>query len=471
MPAMAAELAALQASFRPSAEIAALADRAHAALGEYGQPHHWESSEAPKFPADDRYPAKVWRRASAQIIEGGLPPFRTQGVVEGVSPLVLALVLTDIEMKDHERNKPDHERSTERKLVQQLDLTTRVWWEVDKYPWPLAARETLYCERWVSDSSGDRVAIVRTSIELPSEHPVGPGRVRAKQFVAHELERSANGTLHTITMEFNVGGNIPGRLVNAFLNGQTHTFRNLSRFFDSDEGKRRGAKFEALLAAVEGGGEQWGVYRRDSPSYLKSYIEADSYRADAPVVLAPTPPTMQSYLKAGSYLQSYLKDQVGSEPYTTPAQVATQPEPEHQRRSISAGTPPEPDQYQRSLLRDETQLLRGTQPRGWMRSRRRLGGVVLVLSLVVAYSRRVLQGRAHRRVLQAFADALALLGPGWLFLVTALGGGGLLVLDMIVAAVRPEKQDPGGTANINANCFRLFLLKMQKEWRIAPEKR
>ena len=47
-------------------------------------------------------------------------------VVVGVTPQVLAVMLTDIAMKDHERHKAPHERSTERELVRQLDSQTKV---------------------------------------------------------------------------------------------------------------------------------------------------------------------------------------------------------------------------------------------------------------------------------------------------------------------------------------------------------
>ena len=53
-------------------------------------------------------------------------PFKTQGVVMGVAPQVLAVMLTDVAMKDHERHKAPHERNTEREMVRQLDPQTKV---------------------------------------------------------------------------------------------------------------------------------------------------------------------------------------------------------------------------------------------------------------------------------------------------------------------------------------------------------
>ena len=68
----------------------------------------------------------MWRRADALVIDGGPAPFKTQGVVVGVAPQVLAVLLTDIAMKDHERHKKPHERNTERELVQEPDPQTKV---------------------------------------------------------------------------------------------------------------------------------------------------------------------------------------------------------------------------------------------------------------------------------------------------------------------------------------------------------
>eukprot|EP01047_Picozoa_sp_COSAG01_P084521 COSAG01_NODE_18177_length_1095_cov_1.183735_2_plen_163_part_01 len=120
---------------------------------------------------------------------------------------------------------------------------------MDKYPWPLAAREMLYVERWVSTNGGDRVVIARMSVELP-EKPAARGRVRARAFVVTELQRVDNGTMMTLCLEFNVGGNIPGRLVDGFLSGQSHTFRNLSRLAASEDGKRRIVEAEQQLHSL-----------------------------------------------------------------------------------------------------------------------------------------------------------------------------------------------------------------------------
>ena len=44
----------------------------------------------------------------------------------GVAPQILAVMLTDVAMKDHERHKAPHERNTEREMVRQLDPQTKV---------------------------------------------------------------------------------------------------------------------------------------------------------------------------------------------------------------------------------------------------------------------------------------------------------------------------------------------------------
>eukprot|EP01043_Picozoa_sp_COSAG02_P008246 COSAG02_NODE_260_length_26771_cov_3110.350817_17_plen_96_part_00 len=70
---------------------------------------------------------RVWRRRHGSlVIDGGPAPFKTRGVVVGVAPQVLAVMLTDVAMKDHERHKAPHERNTEREMVWQPDPQTKV---------------------------------------------------------------------------------------------------------------------------------------------------------------------------------------------------------------------------------------------------------------------------------------------------------------------------------------------------------
>ena len=60
--------------------IAAEADRAHAIAAELVAPEHWSEAEAPTFDSSDQFPARVWRRAKALVVDGGPAPFKTQGV-------------------------------------------------------------------------------------------------------------------------------------------------------------------------------------------------------------------------------------------------------------------------------------------------------------------------------------------------------------------------------------------------------
>lgn len=105
--------------------IAVEADRAHADAPTFIALEHWTEAKTPMFDGSDQHPARVWRRGKAVVVEGGPAPFKTQGVVVGVSPQVLAVMLTDIAMKDHERHKAPHERNTEREMVQQVDPQTK----------------------------------------------------------------------------------------------------------------------------------------------------------------------------------------------------------------------------------------------------------------------------------------------------------------------------------------------------------
>lgn len=116
----------IMAAVRGDSVIADEAERAHASSSAMLAPEHWTEVEAPTFDGSDLHPARVWRRDTAVMIDGGPAPFKTQGVVVGVAPQVLAVMMTDIAMKDHELHKAPHERSTERELVQQLDPQTKV---------------------------------------------------------------------------------------------------------------------------------------------------------------------------------------------------------------------------------------------------------------------------------------------------------------------------------------------------------
>jgi hypothetical protein len=130
------------------------------------------------------------------------------------------------------------------RIVQQLDWQTAVWYERDKYPWPLTMRESLFCKRWdvfhrpnrnnpTADSAahsratgegaeGVVVRIVDMALDLDSM-PLSNDFVRAKAYVVHEMHAEDGNTGNTVwsmSMEFNVGGSIPTKLIGAIL-GET----------------------------------------------------------------------------------------------------------------------------------------------------------------------------------------------------------------------------------------------------------
>jgi len=51
----------------------------------------------------------------------------------------------------------------------QVGWHTAVWFERQKYPWPLAQRENLFALHMEPSDGGDRLRIVQCSIELPSQ--------------------------------------------------------------------------------------------------------------------------------------------------------------------------------------------------------------------------------------------------------------------------------------------------------------
>jgi hypothetical protein len=386
--------------------IVEAADRAHAKAAAYTGEHWTEDADVPAFDGSALHPARVWRRSKAQLIEGGVAPFKTEGIVVGASPQVLAVALTDIAMKDHERHKPQHERSTERRMVRQLDFYTKVWFEVDPYPWPLAAREMLYVERWTATEGGARVVLARLSIDLP-EIPVGRGRVRAQSYVVQEMVRCAAGTTMSLCMEFNVGGNIPGRLVNAFLNGQTHTFRNLSGLFASEDGKRRAAEAEQQLRDAgqpDGGNSSGGASGGVSQPRYSSQPRYDSQ-------------------------QRYSQQRYSQQRYSQPA-----------TSTITSAAPPAAAAKRRPRLLQAVACL------------------VAVCGLALAYRRRQarllpptgqqqqqqqqqparLLSLAATHTQRALASVVSLLGPGWFFFVAAVGSGVWIVGDMVLVLLQTD---------------------------------
>ena len=117
---------------------------------------------------------------------------------------------------------------------------------IRRYPWPLAMRESLFCKRWEVEAAGAVVYIVDTALELPS-HPVESGLVRSKVYVVHEMRASGDDTAWAMNMEFNVGGNIPTKLIENFLHGQSRTFGKLSGYFAREDGIARKAEWESRL--------------------------------------------------------------------------------------------------------------------------------------------------------------------------------------------------------------------------------
>ena len=127
-----------------------------------------------------------------------------------------------------------------RKLAQ-LDWHTATWFELEPIPVPfVAARENAYVARWTALPGGG-VEIIRSSLPEVLAPELGRGRVRGRAFVVMRLLPAANGgTLMTMAMELDLGGSLPGSLVNRFLADQAKLFNKLADFAATEPGQYNG---------------------------------------------------------------------------------------------------------------------------------------------------------------------------------------------------------------------------------------
>jgi Ca2+-binding EF-hand superfamily protein len=134
--ALSAEVAALKARFDTRGEVGEAARAAHEAAMKIAPGYvakGWRREESKRTQAIPG--ASVYRKLTAKVVKDAVEPFKTRGVVEGVPPMTLAMIVTeklsDIKLKS--------KAGGECKVLRHLDWQTSVWYERDKYPWPLGA--------------------------------------------------------------------------------------------------------------------------------------------------------------------------------------------------------------------------------------------------------------------------------------------------------------------------------------------
>ena len=141
------------------------------------------------------------------------------------------------------------EAGGECRVLRHLDWQTTVWYERDRYPRPLADRESLFCVHWQVSDAGRHVCIVQCPIELRS-HPVATIPVRTSTFIVHEMRVAGEDTEWSICLEFNAGGSLPTKLVSNYIASQAKTFGQLSAYIGTDPGTARKNAWDRKLCIM-----------------------------------------------------------------------------------------------------------------------------------------------------------------------------------------------------------------------------
>ena len=199
---------------------------------------------------------QVWRKAAAEVYGGYVPPYKSQGTIRGVPPVVMLRQIlhgtTPGEGKWKEGDTGLKCKPSVR-LVDKPDWQTEVWYEHFSYPWPVTDREYVYVEAWKpigsADSSTD-FQVVRAWLEHEGA-PQHPDRVLLKAFVAMEIRASGpHDTTWGCAMEFNLGGLVPNFFVEQFLSEQPLLYDASTELFsgsESDGQLRSGLRTGAAL--------------------------------------------------------------------------------------------------------------------------------------------------------------------------------------------------------------------------------
>jgi hypothetical protein len=84
------------------------------------------------------------------------------------------------------------------------------------------------------DWQGGGIQIVRQSVTCDEAQPLARGRVRCSVFVVIQLRPCAKGTQQTLAMELELGGYLPGKVVDHLFTQQSKTFGRLTRFVNTE---------------------------------------------------------------------------------------------------------------------------------------------------------------------------------------------------------------------------------------------
>jgi hypothetical protein len=196
--------------------------------------------------------ATVWRgeRCVHYLGEDGkgrTMPFKAEGVVEGVSPETVLAHNLRLETKWN-----DKKRKPVVRLVEKVNPCTAVWYEQRAMPWPIWNRESCYMETWEKREDGS-ILVVRESIAHPGAAFDDTQMVALREFAAQLLTPDGNGnTKYVLSTEFNVGGMIPGGLIDKQLQGMAQIAQQLTGKFKEDPALAEAMKTEgaAMMAAA-----------------------------------------------------------------------------------------------------------------------------------------------------------------------------------------------------------------------------
>ena len=96
--------------FQPSAALQQQAREALDYWPTFLNSADWQSTPSP---VDS---AKTWRMSSSPVFNGPVRPFKAEGIVRGVSPAILAAIVSGITLKWPERSKRPEERKKKQEV-------------------------------------------------------------------------------------------------------------------------------------------------------------------------------------------------------------------------------------------------------------------------------------------------------------------------------------------------------------------
>jgi len=139
--------------------------------------------------------------------------FRVVGDIKGFSPAELRDTLWNFTLKDWQEWDSN---ILDKKVIEEISPTCKVWLQTNKLPWPIWPRRTLYVGKCIDDPDGTCWAVY-VSVEHPKV-PLEPKRyVRASvNFSAYRLQPLPNGKGSRLTRIIHVspGGHIPASFAN-----------------------------------------------------------------------------------------------------------------------------------------------------------------------------------------------------------------------------------------------------------------